>query len=669
VANHRRLTAWSVCALVAVSSVAHAIASWGFAAPWIAPDEPTYGMLGRSLWETGRLTILGLSAPFYGLLYPAFVGLPLTLLGPDNGVQAIKILQAIVMSTTGFVVYAWTRKVASQRLALLATALTLAIPALTYSGLIMTEALYYPLATLALLMIARALEQPSLERQAVAATLILVAALTRLQGLILLPVLVTAVLILAIFERSTRPLRRFAPTLALVCAAGAILIILDYAGASKDVLGAYTTTARSSYELGPALHWVTWHVADAFLLVAGVPLLAALALIVDAARGRESSPSARALLAVVIASTVWLVAQVGVFSSRFADVLIERDLVTVAPPLFVAFALWLDRGAPRPQPWTAAVCVLAILPALALPPGPLSDRVSEPSTFTPLAFHHLRDWTSLGWTRVVWIVAVASVVLLFLSLPRRALPTIAGIVLALLVGASVLATVDVHRLSRGLRQQLSGTAGARWIDRSADGRVTYLYDRTQYWNGVWIYALSNTRIDRVATLPDEPLPGALPPHEILSPRFDGRLFMTGGRSFDDPYVLASTRFTFVGTQVAAIAASDQSRLTLWKVEPPLRLRTLRTGFQGNGDFSGRARIEVFGCQPGELDVTLLGKDGSPATISATGGPPRTLAPGPGVGTHIVIPTPPTADGNTRCTFSFETPGLVGTTVISYTPSS
>jgi hypothetical protein len=663
-----RLAGWGACGvLVAASSVGRAIGSWGLAAPWIAPDEPTYGMLGRSLWQAGRLTILGVEGPFYGLVYPAFAGVPLTVLGPAHGLRALQVIQPFVMSTAGLLVYAWARRLVSARLALVAAALTLAVPAFTYSGLIMTEALYYPVATLALLAIARALEYPSIARQAVAATAILLATLTRLQGLVLVPVLITAVVLLAIFERSTRPLRRFAVSLALLCVAGAIVLVVDHAGASKDVLGAYTTVARSSYELGPALHWMVWHAADVFLLVAGVPFLAAVALFVEAARGRESSPAARALLAVTVASTVLLVAQVGVFSSRFAGILIERNLVTVAPPLFVAFALWLERGAPRPQPSTAVACVLAIVPALALPPARLTDPASEPSTFTALAFHHLHDWTSLDSTRAVWVVAVASLTSLFLSLPRRATPSLAGIALTLLIGASVVASIDVHRLSGQLHRQLFADAGPRWIDQRADGPVAYLYGGNFYWNGVWMYVFWNTRIDQVFTLP-EPLPGSLPPHEVVSPRFDGRLFMTSGKPVDDPYILASDRFTFVGTPIASIKPGDLSRLTLWSIEPPVRLQMLRTGIHPNGDISGHAQIELFSCTPGTLEVTLLGKDGSPITLSAPGAQPRTFAPAPRVGLRVVLRTPTSATGNEPCTFSLDTPGLVGTTVISFVPA-
>ena len=164
----------------------------------------------------------------------------------------------------------------------------------------MTEVAFYPIATVALLAMARALETPSLERQAVAVTAILLASLTRLQALALLPVLIMAIVVAAVFERSPRLLRRFAVTLGLLSLAGVLVVVFNEAGASRDMLGAYTTTARSSYQAGAAARWVLWHAGDVFLIVAGAPLLATAVLAVDAFRGRERAPAARALLAVTV---------------------------------------------------------------------------------------------------------------------------------------------------------------------------------------------------------------------------------------------------------------------------------------------------------------------------------------------------------------------------------
>lgn len=665
-----RLSGSGACVLlVAASALGRAISTSGLAAPWIAPDEPTYGMLGRSLWGAGKLTILGVQGPFYGIVYPALAGLPLTVLGTVDGLRALRIVQALVMSATGGLVYMWARRLVSRRFALVATALTLAIPAFTYSGLIMTEVAFYPIATLALVAMARALEEPLLERQALAVAAILLVSLTRLQGLVLLPVLVTAIATAALFERSARLLRKFALTLVLLSIAGALLVGLHQAGASGDVLGAYTTTASTSYQVGSALRWIVWHAAGLVVLVAGLPLLAAVALAGDAIRGRERSPAARALLAVSLSFAVWSVVQVGVFASRFSDVLLERNLITVAPPLFIVFALWLERGLPRPQPWTALGCAVVVIPSLALPATRLTDPAAAPQAFTSLAFTHVLGWTSPGWTRAVWIATVVLLTGIFFAVPRRAVWVLPAVALILLVGASAVASADVHRLAGDLRRGLFGSADSRWVDRAADGSVTYVYDGSLYWNGVWIHAFWNSRIDEVVTLPG-PQPGALPPHETVSPRFDGRLYTTTGEQVDGPYVLASERMTFAGSPVRSIRQPiDGSTLTLWKVDPPVRVRMLRTGFQPNGDFSGHAQIDVFGCGPGELDVTLVGKDGSPVTLGAAGVQPRTVAPASRVGVRVVVPTPLSAGGSTRCTFSLDTPGLAGSTVISFVPAS
>src|SRR5437870_5324050 len=82
VESRPRVTGLAACvALVAASAVGHAVGAWGVAAGWIASDEPTYGMLGRSLWHDGTLTVVGAKGPFYGIVYPALAGLPLTVFG------------------------------------------------------------------------------------------------------------------------------------------------------------------------------------------------------------------------------------------------------------------------------------------------------------------------------------------------------------------------------------------------------------------------------------------------------------------------------------------------------------------------------------------------------------------------------------------------------------
>ncbi len=665
VLGRRPGSAWTACALlVALGAAARAVAAQGVAAPWIAPDEPTYGMLGRSLWETGRFLLLGAAAPFYGVVYPALAGLPLTLFAGETGVRALQVVQAVVMSATALVVFAWGRTFVPPRLALLAAALAAALPSLAYSGLIMTEAAYYPVGTLALLALARSLERPSLERQAVAVTAILCASLTRLQGLVLLPVLFTAVALAAVLERRARVVRRYGPTLTLIAGASVILLAFHVAGRSGEALGAYTTTADTSYRLGPTLTWTVWHVGVLFLLVGGVPLLATATLGAQGLLAGERDPRVRALLAVSLAYAAWSLLQVGAFSSRFTAVLEERYLLTVAPPLFLCFAVWLHRGAPRPPRAAAAALVVVLAPVAALPARRLSDPNLEPNAFTALAFLHLREWSSAGWVRAAWLAGAALVALAFALVPRRTVAALPAGVLALLVAASVLAHADVRRFSNDLRRQLVGDAPPDWIDRSARGRVAYVYAGSAYWNGVWLTAFWNRRIDRVVALP-VPVVGSLPPHEGVSPRFDGRLFSAEAHEVDDPYVVAPAGLSFAGTPVRTVrTTTDLSGLTLWRVEPPLRMTTWITGLQPNGDVVGSARVDVFDCARGRLELTLLGKTDAPVRLLVDGLLRRTVFLPSGGARTVALPTPAYARGGTRCSFGIEAP-LVGTTRIAF----
>ena len=120
---------YALGALVAVSTVARFALSRGVDAPWIAPDEDLYGLLGRALVHGHGLTILGERVPYYSLLYPAFVGVPF--LGRDlaSGITVVQALQALLMSATAIPVFFWARPLAGSRAALLAAAPRCSCPA------------------------------------------------------------------------------------------------------------------------------------------------------------------------------------------------------------------------------------------------------------------------------------------------------------------------------------------------------------------------------------------------------------------------------------------------------------------------------------------------------------------------------------------------------------
>jgi hypothetical protein len=181
-----------VVGLIVVSTAARFAAAQAFSTPWIAPDEMVYGMLGEGLWSHGSLTLRSFPSPYYSLLTPALIGAPLAWLDLADGIQWARLLQALAMSLVAVPTYLWARRVASAWWAVAAAALVLVSPLLHYAGFLMTEPLTLTVVTVALLMLARALEEPSMWRYGVFVGWATAAAAVRLQALVLLPAFLLA---------------------------------------------------------------------------------------------------------------------------------------------------------------------------------------------------------------------------------------------------------------------------------------------------------------------------------------------------------------------------------------------------------------------------------------------------------------------------------------------
>jgi hypothetical protein len=653
--------------LVASSAALRLLAAADIPGPFIAPDEMIYSLLGQALWADGELSILGGDTGFYSLLYPAYVGLPLSIGSFATGFEVLQAVQAVVVSLTAVVVYLWGRSFLTPGWSLAAAALSLTPPALAYSGLVMTESLFLPLVALAAWALARAIEQPTLGRQTVLGLAVAAAVATRLQGVVLLPVAVTAILLHAALLRDAGRLRRWLP-------AGAVLAVLAVgwlgwratAGSWSSVFGAYAA-ALSGYEVGDAAEFVAWHAADVLLLCAAVPLLAAAALAVEAVAGRLREPRETALLAVAISLAAWLAVQVGVFSSQFVGHLAERDLVSALPPLFLTLALWLQRGAPRAQPWTAVAAVVVAIPALLLPIDRFATLAAAPDAFMTIPLEHAAARWGMDALETAWLLGVAAVVALFVLIPRRLAPVLAVGVGVLLAATSVVASREVTRLAQDARNRFFGGGDPSWIDDATRDPATIYYDGHAYWNSVWHQVLWNDRIRSVVHVPGAPVPGPLP-QRAVSPRFDGLLFDVAGRPVDGPMVVAPTLIRFAGEEVAQLEQRDLDRaaLGLWRGGSPVRLRSQTSGLLPNGDFT-EARVIVYGCPQGRLELTLLPKAGNAVELFADGAPVERATLN-GEFWNGVIHAPPTADGRGSCEFLVRANGLVGSTRMEFVAS-
>ena len=133
------------------------------------------------------------------------------------------------MSLTAIPAYFLARRLLPSGLSLVAAALTVLVPSMLYTGMLMTENAFYPLFVLAAFLFVRMLEAPTWRRQVVLLAVCFVAFETRAQAVALIPAIVVAPVLLALIER--RPLRKalrpFA-TLYAILGGGALLAVLGH---------------------------------------------------------------------------------------------------------------------------------------------------------------------------------------------------------------------------------------------------------------------------------------------------------------------------------------------------------------------------------------------------------------------------------------------------------
>jgi hypothetical protein len=658
-------------ALVLVSTIVRVVGSRAVDAPWIAPDEHLYGLVGRSLVHGDGLTIFGDTVPYYSFLYPLFVGLAQLGTSAATGLTVAQVAQALVMSATAIPVFFCARPLTGARLALFAATLTVLIPGLAYSALLMSEALFYPVAVVAVWALAACLRDPTLGRQLLFIAALGAALATRLQAVGLVAALVVALGILAVAERSFSPFRRHLASLAILGAAGAAWLVWRLVSGSGEALGAYATLAEAEeYSIGDLGSSIAWQTGAVVILTVGVPLVALGVLAWETLRGRESDAGVRALVAAAFAYFAVTVVEVGFFASRFIEHITERQLLSVVPPVFVAFAVWLGRGMPRPQPVTSVIAIAVAASALLLPVDRITTRAAAADALSTVPLEYLRREVSEVTFETVYALAAAAVLVFAVLAPRRARPVVAGVVAVGLLAGSLVASYEMRERSQFDRFTLFGDAPPSWLDASGATGVAYLETGDRIWPSAWHHLFWNRSIASVVRLQTADSPGVVP-QRVVRLRADGTLVDRNGDTVDAVQLVAPSNVFLAGEEVTAIAPSTEPGMTLWNVESPVRVLQRVRGLQPNGDLYGgsSARIEVFGCGPGELQLTLLGKQGAPTTIWLGGQLLAERAIPPETVWRPSVPAPAHADGSGRCVYELDSEGLVGSTRIDFVRSA
>jgi hypothetical protein len=589
-------------------------------APWIMMDEVVYSELAKSFAASGEFLIREFPTDLF-TLYAVLIAPAWSWDSVDTAYTLTKTINVGLMTLAAVPVFFWARRVASPAYGLLATALVLAMPAFVYTGMVMTENAFFPAFVLAAFAIALGLERPTLMRQGLIFGAIAIACAVRIQGLVLLAMLPTAIFINVLLDLraagtafAVRPLvselRRYWISLSAVAVLGAGYLAVQRARGEPLAtgLGAYEITGDTQYSASDGTRWFLFHLGELGLSVGILPVCALIVCFGVAARWKADSTAAERAFLAVAASSVLVVAQVAVYASRFSFRVEERNMFYVAPLFFIALVLWLHRGLPRPPALTA---IAILVPAALLVMIPFETLfnvglVSDSFALIPLFRLTQRLAGGAEEVRILLGLGLIGAGVLFAVFPRR--------LAAVLVPASLIAFLLVSSVSvfRAVRFQAVGAGAApqvadpSWIDHTIGTapRAAFLYTQEIGANAhiFWQTEFWNRGVGSVYQLQVE-APGNPGSGSTVDPR-SGRIvvFEPRGR-FPPEYTVEDSDVEVVGD-----VAARSGLLTLTRVDPPLRLVDQTGGVHADGWMGADAAYNYYnapeGRRPQAVTVTL-----------------------------------------------------------------
>jgi hypothetical protein len=580
--------------LVVVAFVSRALLDRQVLAPWVMVDELQYAMMSRSFLSVGHYLFREHPEPIRSI-YPALISPAWAAGSTHTAYTLIKVINTALMTVGAIPLYFWARRLVAPLWALLAVVLYLAMPGFAYTGEILTENAFVPTTVLALFAIAVAIERPSLIRQLLALGAVALAISARLQGAILLVVLFAAIVLAVLLDAvAAAPgerrrvvgsrLRQFWPSLGAI--AFAVVAYIAYEAARgqslSSGLGGYQDVVKAHYSFVPVVRWSVYQMGELAFAVGIVPV-AALIILVGLAcrRATAPSPAERAFLAVAVAAVLCTVVQIGAFSSHYSLRVEERLMFNVFPVLFLALAVWLGRGLPRPAALTGAALLLPVAFLFSLPFETLfSTGAFFTDTLGLIPFWRLTTVLGggLGDARILLALGALVAGVLFASLPRtwaRVIVPAAVVGYLMLASASVFAQVTF--ISRNTRHAGGLSGDPAWIDRAVgkNSRVEFLYttDIDVDQHILWQAEFWNKSVRRVfgVTSQDPSIPDVTAPLDQKNGRIKPVL-PAGSPDLNPRYVVAASNVPVAGKKIAA-----SGLLALYRVQPPLGLAGLVTG--------------------------------------------------------------------------------------------
>lgn len=330
----------------------------------------------------------------------------------------------------------------------------------------------------------------------------------------------------------------------------------------------------------------------------------------------------------------------------------------VAPLLFLALALWLAKGMPRPLVITAVAAFVPAALLLSLDLRGLLNTGILSDTFGLIPLLRLTGTFSVGTVEVLMLVGGAVAALAFALLPRK----LAGVVLP--AALALFLALASYSVQGSIRDHSRATLGLTypsepsWIDEriGEDAEAAYLYGVTGDLVGeaqiLWQTEFWNRSVGTVYRL-GPPEPAALPESAATFDTATGRI----SEARSTPYAVAPNTVQLDGRLLA-----QAGRLSLYRVDPPMRLATLLGGLYGDGWMASDAALTHYAKpdSPGRLRVRVSRESWAgpspPGAVTVKVGPLGAMNGAPAIQRVTASRTATIRSGATR-RFTLPAPGV------------
>jgi hypothetical protein len=560
---------WLV-AIVGASFLVRTGLGWLRATPVFFPDEYIYTALGRSLAESGRPLIRGDSAHFPALLQP-LVTAPVWLLGDvEVAFRVVQAIGALAMSLAAVPVYLLARRLdLGPGVALAVSALATLVPDLVYTSYISSEVLAYPLVLAAVYAATRSLACPTRKTQLAFVGLALLAAMARVQLVVLPVVFALAAAAVGVRERRLRSALReqLVPFVAFVLVAA----VAVGAGPGRSA-GIYSWLL--GFHTGPTgiAHWAA---LDAMMLVytAGWVIVPGALIGLWLAVGRPRSRDELAFGVVATLLSAALLLEAGFLQASLplgGREIQERYVFYVVPLVGLSFALYASRRWPLRLAHLLIAAGLVVM-SMRVPLSSYTAWIDGSATLYAIVW--LGRW--LGGTgdaaaAVAFAVGAMSCIGLLASRrPRLGTPVVLGLAMIATCAASagaVAMVVDTTRIER----RVVLPSDASWVDHARVGRTALVQSSRGNRMVSLLELFWNRSIDRVLLLP-----GASPIDGFSSQRVRvdrNGVLIAEGRPVRSPLLvdeygstirLRDARLLTVGPTAALWVPTERAKLSLY----------------------------------------------------------------------------------------------------------